>query len=291
MDLVKCEAFLTAAEYGSITRAAKELGYTQPGITRQIHSLESELGFRLLVRTKRGVELTANGRDMLPAMRAAAQALRAAEEQGAEICGMLSGTLTVSSYYSTGALWLPQVLARLSHEHPSVRVILRQGTNAEIARWLTERSVDCSVSAVPAPSVPCDWIPLRDDELLAWLPEDHPYAHADAYPLSRLATDPFIITMAGEDTDIDRLFEEQHIEADIRFSTKDAYTTWRMVEAGLGISLNNALISKRWDGAVATIPFDPPQSISLGIAVPELAEASPAAKAFISCAQEVLKDQ
>lgn len=68
MDSVKCEALLTAAEQGSLTRAGEILGYTQSGITRMIRSLEQETGFPMLIRTQYGVRLTADGKAMLPAL-------------------------------------------------------------------------------------------------------------------------------------------------------------------------------------------------------------------------------
>lgn len=69
MDKVKCEAFLLAAESGSLSEAARKLGYPQPGITRMIDALESEVGFPLLLRTKKGVRPTSDGEEMLPRIR------------------------------------------------------------------------------------------------------------------------------------------------------------------------------------------------------------------------------
>ena len=61
MEAVKCEAFLAAAELGSLTATAELLGYTQSGVTRMIGTLEEELGFPLFLRSKKGVQLTENG--------------------------------------------------------------------------------------------------------------------------------------------------------------------------------------------------------------------------------------
>ena len=55
-----------------------------------------------------------------------------------------------------------------------------------------------------------------------------------------------------------------------------------MVEEGLGISLNNRLTTKRWNGRVVLRPFEPAQHISLGIAVPDIQELSPATSKFIA---------
>ena len=60
MSILKYRAFLTTVECKSLTRAAERLGYTQPGISHMIASLEKEFGFPLLVRTKDGAVPTEN---------------------------------------------------------------------------------------------------------------------------------------------------------------------------------------------------------------------------------------
>jgi DNA-binding transcriptional LysR family regulator len=64
-----------------------------------------------------------------------------------------------------------------------------------------------------------------------------------------------------------------------------------MVAAGLGISFNQKLISRDWNGGVVELPFYPPQYISLGISIPSRQEASPAVKRFISCVKEMAAAQ
>ena len=59
------------------------MSYTQSGITRMIDALESELGFKILVRSNKGVTITENGRQMLPAFREIVAAQRNAEELAA----------------------------------------------------------------------------------------------------------------------------------------------------------------------------------------------------------------
>ncbi|MGN0254752.1 MAG: LysR family transcriptional regulator [Eubacterium sp.] len=281
MDKTKCEAFIAAAEGGSLTYAANQLGYTQPGITRMINSLESELGFPLLVRTKHGVSLTSNGEQMLPLLRDIVRVQRAAEEAGSNITGLLSGVLTIGCYYSVSAMLLPNILRTFLKDYPGIHVILKEGTNAELSQMLDDRSVDLCYAAKPASGTICDWIPVMDDELTVWLPEKHPDAGLAKFPVEKLADYPFIITQPEKDTDIDRLLSDTGTHADIHFATRDAYATYRMVEAGLGISLNQRLIAREWNGHVVALPFDPPQYVHLGIVVPSLSEASPAARKFI----------
>lgn len=288
MDSVKCEALLTAAEQGSLTRAGEILGYTQSGITRMIRSLEQETGFPMLIRTKHGVRLTADGKAMLPALRNIVKAQQIAAEQGAAIRGVIQGSLNIGSYYSVSAAWLPKVLRVYRQKYPQVEIHLREGTNLDLSAWLNEGSIDCSLSARPTKGIVHDWIPLARDELFVWLPPTHDAASQPDFPIPGLNHAPFIITLPEHDTDIDRFLQEHQIQPDIQFTTADPYTTYCMVEEGLGLSLNNDLTTKNWTGRVVTRPFRPRQYIELGIAVPHMKDASPAARKFIACAVQLL---
>lgn len=281
MDKTKCEALIAAAEGGSLSAAAETMGYTQPGITRMIDSLEEELGFALLLRTKKGVSLTPNGEQMLPFFREVIRSQRMAEETGASIRGVLSGVLTIGCYYSVSSMLLPEVLHAFLSDFPGVQIVLKEGTNAELSGMLRDHSVDFCFAAKPSEQTVCEWIPILEDELNVWLPEDHPDAGGSRFPVRRLADYPFIMIQPGSDTDLDRVFLTARVRPDIHFVTKDAYSAYRMVEAGLGISLNQRLIAREWHGRVVMLPFDPPQYVHLGIAIPSLRDASPAAKKFV----------
>lgn len=288
MDSVKCEALLTAAEQGSLTRAGEILGYTQSGITRMIRSLEQETGFPMLIRTQYGVRLTADGKAMLPALHNIVKAQQIAAEQGAAIRGVIQGSLNIGSYYSVSAAWLPKVLRVYRQKYPQVKIHLREGTNLDLSAWLNEGSIDCSLSARPTKGTVYDWIPLARDELFVWLPPTHAAASRSDFPIPELDHAPFIITLSEHDTDIDRFLQNHQIQPDIQFTTADPYTTYCMVEEGLGLSLNNDLTTKNWTGRVVTRPFRPRQYIELGIAVPHMKDASPAARKFIACAVQLL---
>lgn len=287
MEAVKCEAFLAAAELGSLTATAELLGYTQSGVTRMIGTLEEELGFPLFLRSKKGVQLTENGKLMLPLLREVVRAHHNAEQLSAEIGGVSKGSLTIGCYYSISALWMPEILTAFRARYPGVTVRMQEGGNLEMARWLNERSVDCCFGA-QMHGDKYDWLPVFRDELVAWLPRGHELAEVDAFPLMRLQDEPFIHTSPNHDTDQDRLLEQHDLHPQTCFTTRDGFTTYNMVEAGLGVSFNQRLISRKWSGTVAEVPFDPPQFVTLGISVPALREASPAAKKFIACAIETV---
>ena len=292
MDTVKCEIFLAAVDRGSFTAAGEAFGYTQSGVTRMINSLEEELGFPLFVRSKKGVVLTGNGTIMLPVFRDLVRVSRRIEQLSRDINGIEIGTLTIGVYRSISAMLMPTIIRRFQTRYPHITINLLKGGNQEMTKWLNERSVDCCFCGELFKQVWCDWIPLMEDEMVALLPVGHPYADQPSYPLENLQNESSIIlTFPNHDTDQDRLLNKAHLTPKVGFTTDDCYSTYKMVEAGLGISFEQRLMSREWHGAVREVPFDPPQYISLGVAVPSMQEASFATRKFIECAKEILQTE
>ena len=70
MESARCKAFVASVETGSFRAAAESLGYTPSAVSQLVAALEKDLGLRLLVRTKKGVILTPEGKKLLPIARA-----------------------------------------------------------------------------------------------------------------------------------------------------------------------------------------------------------------------------
>lgn len=88
MDQNKCVALLTAIDLGNLTRAAEQLGYTQSGLSYVIKTLETELGFPLLVRSRTGVRPTEDCQRILPLLRDLDRKSRQLEQEAADIRGL-----------------------------------------------------------------------------------------------------------------------------------------------------------------------------------------------------------
>lgn len=73
-----------------------------------------------------------------------------------------------------------------------------------------------------------------------------------------------------------------------RFTTKDGFTTYQMVKAGLGVSFNQAMIARDWKEEVAQVPISPKCFVSLGIALPKKEKVSPAVQRFNKCVEDEL---
>lgn len=69
MDINKYKVFLQAMDVGSFSRVADDLGYTPSGIVHMMNALESEMGFPLLIRSRKGVRPTPDGERIVPVLR------------------------------------------------------------------------------------------------------------------------------------------------------------------------------------------------------------------------------
>ena len=164
---------------------------------------------------------------------------------------------------------------------------LMEGIRQEIIQWLEDKAADLAFFSHKAP-MPYDWIPLAEDRMVAVLPPGHPLADRGAYPLAQCAQEDFIMPALGRDDDVLGLLETHGLEQKIAFTTLDTVSALAMIQNDLGMSIMNELITKSWPGKVAILPLDPPQQLTLGVAVPSLPRAAPAVKAFLQFAGQAL---
>jgi DNA-binding transcriptional LysR family regulator len=125
MDWGKLRSFHAAAETGSLTSAGERLGMSQSAVSRQIASLEEQLGVSLFQRHARGLVMTDSGhtlfrstQDMAHAANSATAALKDQKETP-------QGELIVSAPIAFGSTWLVPRLGNFSRRHPDLRVDLR----------------------------------------------------------------------------------------------------------------------------------------------------------------------
>lgn len=138
-------AFLAVAETGSLSRAAVELGSSQPTLSRQMSELEAQIGHALFERTRRGVRLTEAGE----ALRHPAQRMREhAREWSLVAAGRatsLAGTVRITASEVVCAHLLPPVLRDLREAHPEIQIELVPSDKLEN---LLEREADIALRMV-----------------------------------------------------------------------------------------------------------------------------------------------
>ncbi len=258
-NILKYQAFVEAVRAGTITRAARNLSYSQSGISRMIADLEQEWGITLLERGRKGVVLTSDGAAILPMAEAICEDYRRLLARVDEVAGVVSGSIVIGTFSSVATHVLPLAIQRFQEKHPNIGYELRMGDYSEIEAWVADGRVDFGFLPYPPQVARADLARevVLQDELLAVVPEGHRLAAAKSVTLADLCEEPFILLEHGNDNEVSPLFERAGLNPHARFSTWDDYAIMSMVESGLGLAILPELICRRCNYRVVTRPLRP----------------------------------
>jgi LysR family transcriptional regulator, hca operon transcriptional activator len=143
MELRHLRYFIAVVEEGSLTLAAdRRLHTAQPSLSRQIRDLESEVGVQLLIRSSRGIELTAAGRAFLDHARLALSQVEAAGEAARRAAYPAKVSFVIGFLTGTELQWFPEALRILRDELPNIDVVITSQTSPELAGALLRGKVD-----------------------------------------------------------------------------------------------------------------------------------------------------
>lgn len=281
MNIQKYMAFTKTVEYGSFTKAAEALSYSQSGISRMINDLEQEWKVSLLERSRTGVKLTSDGLSLLPHAKSVCSEYEKLQRQVDQLRGLQSGLIRIGTFSSVATHWLPNMISEFQKSYPNIDYELLLGDYAEIEDWLLTGRIDCGFLRLPT-HADLETIFLEQDRLLVVMPENHPLAGCDRFPVSALSGDPFMLLEKGTTTDVSQLLEQWNIKPNIRFTTWDDYAIMSMVESGLGISILPELILKRIPYRIIAKELEAPAYRKIGLAVRNKKTASLAVRKFIN---------
>lgn len=284
MNIQKYMAFVKTVEYGSFTKAAEILNYSQSGISRMINDLEKEWKVVLLERGKSGVKLTSDGMKLLPHAKSVCMEYEKLQMEVDELNGLQSGLIRIGTFSSVATHWLPNIIRRFQSDYPNIDYELLLGDYTEIEEWIAAGRVDCGFLRLPACS-DFETVFLEQDRLLAILPENHSLAHFEKVPVAALCDEPFMLLEKGAKTEISEIFERCNLTPKIHFTTWDDYAIMSMVESGLGISILPELILKRVPYRIVAKELDMPAYRKIGIALRSKKTASLAVKRFLEYLQ------
>lgn len=115
-------SFLGVVEQGSLSAAARQLGVSQPTLSRDIQSLESSTGLNLFKRTTQGLELTSEGDRLVEAARQMNTAAELFDRRASGMSTVLEGDVRISVNEVVGIYLLPPAIAAFHQQHPGVHI-------------------------------------------------------------------------------------------------------------------------------------------------------------------------
>ncbi|QIK77791.1 LysR family transcriptional regulator [Sphingomonas piscis] len=191
-------SFLALARAGSYAGAAQAIGTSEPSLHRAVRDLSLALGRELVERRGRGVALTAKGRGLARALALAGAELEAGLEEVAALAGRETGCIAIGAMPLCRARLLPSAIARFHARFPDYRVVVAEGSHAELVGPLREGELDLLIGALREPSAGPDLNqqPLFEDRPVVVARAGHPLAGSRP-SLETLASYPWTIAASG----------------------------------------------------------------------------------------------
>jgi LysR family hca operon transcriptional activator len=193
MELRHLRYFIAVAEEGSLTVAAdRRLHTAQPSLSRQIRDLEAEVGVQLLIRSPRGIELTAAGRAFLDHARLALSQVEAAGEAARRAAYPAKGSFVIGFLPGSELQWSSEALRILHDELPTIDVVISSQSSPDLAAALLRRKVDVAFLRPEKRMPDLAFKLLAKEPLVAVLRSDHRLAALEAISPHDLVGETFI---------------------------------------------------------------------------------------------------
>lgn len=241
MDPRRVLVFRAVARAGSLSGAARDLGWTQPAVSQQLRRLEREVGSPLLVRSTRGVTLTEAGRLLLQRADTVAGALHIAAEELASLADLRGGRVRMVAFPSAAATLAPAALKALARDHPGIDVALVESEPPEA--WAAVRAGEADLALVfgyggpPPDDGDLTWLPLAVEPVDLVLPPGHPAGSRRAVRLADLSDETWIGGCPRCRQHLVDRCRQAGFEPRLSHETDDYVAVQALVAAGLGVTL------------------------------------------------------
>lgn len=239
----------------NLSNAAEALFTSQPGISKQIRSLEEELGVDIFVRHgKRVVAVTEPGKAILEIAQRMLKDVENLKQVGEEFTEEDNGHLTIATTHTQARYALPHVIQRFTKRYPGVRLSLRQGSPTQISELVTSGEADIAI-ATEAIELYEDLVmlPCYEWNRCVLVPPGHPLLKAKKLTLEAMAGFPIItydFAFTGRSR-MNQAFADKGLTPNVVLTAIDADVIKTYVELGLGI------------GIVAMMAYDPKRDTHL----------------------------
>lgn len=278
MTLLTYQVFQTAANIGSFQKAADILGLTPSAISHTISSMENELGFTVLTRSKSGITLTNYGEHLLPYVNAVLNSDESLQQAIAELNGLKQGKVKIAVFSSVCTNWLPDILHSFQGQYSEITIEVFQGTYDDVAYWIKNGIADLGfLSVSSAKDIPIE--PLYKDPLLCVLPKGVRKDASKPYmDIEEMRAHQFVTQRECTDADIQNFLKENSLQIQSNYHVVDDLSTIALVAKGFGICLMPELVMRDIPYEVDCYPVYPQACRIIGIAALNPAFMAPAVR-------------
>ncbi|RYF70989.1 MAG: LysR family transcriptional regulator [Comamonadaceae bacterium] len=260
VTLRQLRVFRSVAEGRNFSRAGDEVGLTQPAVSRAIGELESQLGLRLLDRTTREVVLTDAGQSLAARLERVLDELDQTLQDVAGLANAHSGKVRVATSPTLSANVMPACIAACAAQAPGVRFMLLDRIQQDVLDSVRSGEVDFGVVVEPSAANDLHCEAILNDPFVLVAPPGHPLSARKSVRWSALDGQALVLLdhASGSRRLIDEALARHSAICEVRQQVGHPTTVFRMVEAGIGISVMPALaVPSAGLRSLAVVPLVP----------------------------------
>ncbi|WP_300267309.1 LysR substrate-binding domain-containing protein [Microbacterium sp.] len=265
MNLEQLRGFVAVAELGHFTRASEKLHLAQPSLSRQISTLEAELGAELFHRARGNISLTDAGDALLPRARRMLSDAESIRDEMAELAGLQRGRVRLGATPTLCISLVAEVLRAFHAAYPGIELQLVEGGSNLLIEQLAAGAVDMALVTMSdrrdVSGTSLVRTPLLAEELVVVTSADEPTITDSSIDLQRLAQLPLVALAESYDLRgaTDAAFAAAGLTPSIVVEGAEMDAVLRFVERGLGVAV-----------VPATVPVDRPTLRSARLRDPQL---------------------
>ncbi|WP_266157014.1 LysR family transcriptional regulator [Dyella silvatica] len=243
ISLRQLRAFLAVAKQRHFRRAAESLHLTQPAISRHIADLEAELNIRLFDRNTREVVPTEAGRYLQSAIERVLDELEGVLAHVHSESERRHGKVRVAAVPTLSAELMPACIAACTRSYPELTVLLHDQSQTLVLDSVRGGEVDFGLAIEPPDTEAFDSETILHDPFVLVCRNDHPLTRFASVPWKKLQQEKLVLLdySSGSRRLIDQQLAAQGVDANVVQQAGHTHTAFRMVEAGLGITVTPGL--------------------------------------------------
>lgn len=271
IELRHLHYFLAVAEELHFRKAAERLFISQPGLSRQIKQMETELGFALFERTNKKVILTKAGKYLKEEVSLLLKNLNDSFDHSKLIHEGMEGQINFGYVGSAMQNVIPQLLLKIREDHPKVHYSLREMENPDQIDALIQKEIDLAFVRLDKVPKGLEIRPVFEDSFSLVLPKGHPIDKENFRGLKSFEEDAFILFDQSYSPayyeQVMQIFKQSGFHPIISHNTVHASTIFRLVENNLGISIVPSSLALGYNMGIKLIELDKiPQKTVLSVA-------------------------
>lgn len=241
MNIQQIKYFLALANELHFWNTATKMNITQSALTRQIQSLENELGLLLFERNKRNVKLTPAGKFLKDKWEVQLSEIEYIHQFAKQIHLGESGTIKIAHPDSISASIMPDILANITIEYPKLQIELVQIVYENQQEFLRNFKIDLAITRDINTIPGIKSKKIYTDHLALVIPENHPYQTFEDLTKETLEQQKFILPTIDEGSSyghiIRKLFNSFDFVPEVYLYSEFGSTIIALVRKGLGIAV------------------------------------------------------